>query len=146
MPIGKRRALIEKGHPLVSVRRQAELVGVNRAGLYYEPKAREDKLTDIVDEVYTECPFYGSRKIALVVSERIDRAVNRKHVQRIMREMGIQAIGPSPRLSKPAPGHKVYPYLLRGYRIKNPNEVWSTDITYVRLDRGFAFLTAIIDC
>lgn len=147
MPLVQRRALVDS-QPTLSVRRQAELLSIPRSGLYYRP--RQASSTDLevrraIDEVYTEQPFYGSRKLSLVVSELLGRRINRKQIQRLMRDMGIQAIGPSPSLSKPAKGHEIYPYLLRGRRIIAPNEVWSTDITYIRLNRGFAFLTAVID-
>lgn len=148
MPILFRKQLIEPSDPMMSVRKQAVLLGLPRSSLYYKQR---DETSDVkamretIDEIYTKWPFYGSRRIAFVASERLERDVNRKQVQRLMREMGIQAIGPSPGLSKPAKGHKVYPYLLRGKVIERPNEVWSTDITYIRLARGFSFLTAIID-
>ena len=143
-----RRQLIEPADPVMSVRHQARLLRLPRSSLYY--KQREETLDvkamrETIDEIYTKWPFYGSRRIAIVASERLERGVNRKQVQRLMREMGIQAIGPAPALSKPAKGHKIYPYLLRGKVIEGPNKVWSTDITYIRLAKGFSFLTAIID-
>lgn len=98
-----------------------------------------------IDEIYTKWPFYGSRRMAVVVGEELDLPINRKRMQRHMRELGLAAIGPGPSTSKPAPGHKIYPYLLRDMRITRPNQVWSTDITYVRLDGGFAYLVAVID-
>ncbi len=140
--------MVDPKHESLSVRRQCDLLELHRSGLYYAPRLSingESGIMDAIDEAYTECPFYGSRRLVVVVGERVGRSVNRKQIQRLMREMGIQAIGPSPSLSKPALGHKIYPYLLRGKKISSPNEVWSTDITYVRLARGFAFLTAVID-
>ena len=148
MSTAERRSKIDHKHPLISVRRQAELLDLNRSGLYYRPrpvKNDETEIRRVIDEVYTECPFYGSRKLALTVGERIGRSVNRKLIQRLMREMGIAALVPTPSLSKSHPEHEVYPYLLRNREITRPNEVWSTDITYVRLAHGFAFLTAVID-
>ena len=148
MSLERRRGCIDTQHPAISVRRQAELLGVHRSGLYYSPRSRGYDDLDVksmIDEVYTEQPFYGSRRLSVVVSERMGRPVSRKQIQRLMREMGIQAIGPVPSLSSPAKDHEVYPYLLRGKKISAPDEVWSTDITYVRLSRDFAFLTAIID-
>jgi putative transposase len=148
MDLAERRELIAHNHPHISVRRQAELLNLNRSGIYYHPRPMrtdERRIRDLIDEVYTECPFYGSRKLALEVGERIGRSVNRKPMQRLMREMGIAALVPSPSTSQSHPGHEVYPYLLRDREITRPNEVWSTDITYVRLAKGFAFLTAVID-
>lgn len=148
MPVMLRKQLIEPADPIMSVRQQARLLGLPRSSLYYKQRGETPDvkaMREMIDEIYTKWPFYGSRRIAIVASERLGRDVNRKQVQRLMREMGIQAIGPSPTLSKPAKEHKVYPYLLRGKVVERPNEVWSTDITYIRLARGFSFLTAIID-
>src|SRR5206468_7214751 len=89
-------------------------------------------------------PFYGSRRMTYELNER-GWKVNRKRVQRLMRRMGLEAIYPKPRLSLPAPGHQLYPYLLRGVKIERPNHVWSTDITYIRLRGGFVYLVAVID-
>jgi putative transposase len=148
LPVGLRRTMMEPGDSYLSLRRQADLLGVHRSGWYY--KAAPLKLQDLqikhaLDELYTSCPFYGSRRMAVVLSERLQRNLNRKYIQRLMREMGIQAIGPKPNLSKPILEHKIYPYLLRNRALSAPNEVWSTDITYIRLSGGFAFLTAVID-
>jgi len=92
-----------------------------------------------IDALYTDCPFYGSRRIAFELK------MSRKRVQRLMRLMGIAALGPKPRTSKPAPGHKVFPYLLRGVSIERPNQVWAADITYVPVGAGFFYLVAIMD-
>lgn len=97
-----------------------------------------------LDEVYTKWPFYGSRRMAAHLSTP-DHEVNRKRIQRLMRLMGIEAVYAKPRTSKPAPEHKVYPYLLRGLGIARPNQVWCTDITYIRLLRGYAYLVAVMD-
>ena len=134
--------------PVMSVRHQTRLLGLPRSSLYCKPREESASVRivkEAIDEAYTKWPFYGSRRISVVVSEALGREVNRKQVQRLMREMGLQAIGPSPSTSKPAKGHKIYPYLLRGKKINAPNEVWSTDITYIRLEGGFSFLTAKID-
>lgn len=98
----------------------------------------------LLDEQFTRTPFYGSRKMTAWLC-RQDCQVNRKRVVRLMRDMGLQAIYPGPRLSKPAKGHKIYPYLLRGRKILRADEVWSADITYIRLSRGFVYLMAVID-
>lgn len=143
-----RRSLIDD-HDQLSLRRQCELLGLHRSGLYYEPVGASDEeellLRKEIDEVYTAWPFYGSRRIAIEVNQRMGFVVNRKRIQRLMRSMGIQAVGPRLSLSRSNPGHKVYPYLLRGHKVSRPDEVWSTDITYVRLARGFAYLSAVID-
>jgi putative transposase len=131
----------------LSVRRQCELLGLSRSGLYYEPagESPEDlRLMRLIDEQYTACPFYGSRRMTEWLSERGEE-VNRKRVQRLMRIMGLEAIYPKPRLSAAGKGHKIYPYLLRGVVVGRADQVWSTDITYVPLPSGFMYLAAVID-
>jgi putative transposase len=117
--------------------------------LYYEPvsdSAEDLELMRRIDEQYTRTPFYGSRKMTFELNKPGGKVkVNRKRVQRLMRRMGLEAIYPKPRLSNPAPGHQIYPYLLRGVKIERPNQVWSTDITYIRLRGGFIYLVAVID-
>jgi putative transposase len=142
-----RRALVELGHPALSISRQCELLGLGRSSFYYTP-ATETKenltLMQLIDRQYTEHPSHGSRRLTHWL-QRQGHAVNRKRVQRLMRQMGLEAIYPKPRLSAAAPGHKVFPYLLRGVAIERPDQVWSTDITYVPLARGFMYLAAVID-
>jgi putative transposase len=131
----------------VSVRRQCELLGLNRSGLYYEPAgetAENLRLMRRIDEQYTACPFYGSRRITAWLVEQGEE-VNRKRVRRLMRVMGLEAIYPKPRLSLAGKGHKVYPYLLRGVKVERPDQVWSADITYVPMTSGFMYLAAVID-
>lgn len=131
----------------LSVRRQCELLGINRSGLYYEPAATstdELALMGRIDELHLEHPFYGSRKIAQALSAE-GRATNRKCVQRLMRVMGLEAMAPKPNTSRAAPEHPTYPYLLRNLKIRRINQVWATDITYIPLAQGFAYLVAIID-
>jgi putative transposase len=129
------------------VRRQCELLGLNRSSLYYEP-ARETgedlRLMRRIDEQYTACPFYGSRRITAWLIEQGEE-VNRKRVRRLMRVMGLEAIYPKPRLSLAGKGHRIYPYLLRGVKVVRPDQVWSTDITYVPMASGFMYLAAVID-
>jgi len=142
-----RRHLVEVDHPELSVRRQCELLGLNRSTYYYEPTGAtpEDlRLMRLIDETYTACPFYGSRRITEALTRRGEE-VNRKRVQRLMRIMGLEAIDPKPRLSAAGRGHKIYPYLLRGVTIERPDQVWSADITYVPLPTGFMYLAAVID-
>jgi putative transposase len=139
--------LIEVGHAALSVRQQCELLGLNRSSLYYEPageSAENLRLMRLLDEQYTACPFYGSRRMTAWLLEH-GETVNRKRVQRLMRLMGLEAIYPKPRLSAAGQGHRIYPYLLRGVTIARPDQVWSTDITYVPLASGFMYLAAVID-
>jgi putative transposase len=129
------------------VRRQCELLGLNRATLYYEPAGETPenlRLMRLIDQEYTAHPFYGSRKMTRWLNDH-GQTVNRKRVQRLMRLMGLEAIYPKPRLSAPGRGHRIYPYLLRDVAIERPDHVWSTDITYVPLAGGFMYLAAIID-
>ena len=133
----------------VAVVRQCELAGVSRATVYAQkiphPVDALDLLhSRLIDEEYTRHPFYGTRRMVVFLS-RAGHLVNRKRVQRLMREMGLAGMAPGPNTSRQHPEHKVYPYLLRGVPIVRPNQVWSTDITYIRLARGFVYLVAIID-
>ena len=133
---------------LMSVRRQCRLLGLHRWGVYYQPvpAAADDlELMRLIDEQYLRTPFYGSRQMTLWLREKQDRSINRKRVQRLMRLMGLEGIAPGPSTSRPHPEHKVYPYLLRGVEVTRANHVWATDITYVPMARGFAYLVAIID-
>jgi putative transposase len=130
------------------ITRQARLLGLARSSVYYQPHVasaeRDLALMAAIDEIHTELPFYGARKIK---GELIDRGfvVGRDHVSTLMRRMGITAIAPHRRLSKPAPGHKIYPYLLRGIDITEAGHVWATDVTYIPMRKGFCYLTAIMD-
>jgi putative transposase len=139
--------LVEVNHPELSVRRQCELLGLARSTFYDEPTGATPEdlhLMRLIDELYTDYPFYGSRRITEALTRRGEE-VNRKRVQRLMREMGLEAIYPKPRLSAAGRGHKIYPYLLRGVKIERPDHVWSADITYVPLPSGFMYLAAVID-
>ena len=142
-----RRAMVERPGVDLSVRRQCALLNLARSGVY-RPKpvigAGDLALMRRIDELHLQLPFYGSRRMAFELNKE-DRGVNRKRVQRLMRVMGIEALVPRPGTSKPAPGHKIYPYLLRGLAIAEPNHVWAADITYVPMARGFLYLVAIID-
>jgi putative transposase len=129
------------------VTRQCELVGVARSSVYYQAAGESTDnlaLMRLLDEQYTRTPFYGVRRMTEWLHTQ-GHAVNHKRVARLLRVMGIEAIYPRKRLSQPAPGHQVYPYLLRGVAIERPDQVWSTDITYIRLRRGFAYLVAVLD-
>jgi putative transposase len=131
----------------ISLRRQCELLAVGRSGLYYEPvgtSAEELALMRRIDEIHLEWPFYGSRKLCESLRNE-GTVVNRKHMQRLMRLMGLESVAPKPDTSKPHPKHPVFPYLLRNLAISQPNQVWATDITYIPMAHGFAYLVAIID-
>jgi putative transposase len=141
------RPLVDPDHPELSVRRQCELLGLSRASLYYEPVPESPenlRLMRLIDQEYTAHPFYGSRKMTRWLVQE-GETVNRNRVQRLMRLMGLEAIYPKPKLSAAGRGHRIYPYLLRDVSIERPDQVWSTDITYVPLARGFMYLAAIID-
>jgi putative transposase len=141
------RPLVEPGHPQLSVRRQCELLGLSRSSLYYEPApetAANLRLMRLLDQEYTAHPFLGSRRLTAWLQER-GEPVNRKRVQRLLRLMGLEAIYPKPKLSAARAGHRIYPYLLRDVRVERPDQVWSTDITYVPLARGFMYLAAVLD-
>ncbi len=137
----------ERGPAELPLSRQACLLGISRASLYYQPvgpSQREITLKHRIDEIYTAYPFYGYRRIhAQLVSE--GHSINRKTVQRYLREMGLEAIYPGPNLSKRDQAHRVYPYLLRSLAITQPLQVFGTDITYIRLKHGWLYLVAIID-
>jgi len=138
---------VDRQHPSLSIVRQCRLLDISRSGLYYQPIgiSEEDMaLMKLIDHQYLATPFYGARKIAAWLKSQGQR-VNRKHVRRLMRIMGLNAIYRHPRTSVPTPGHKIYPYLLSGLKITQPNQVWAADITYIPMARGFLYLVAIID-
>lgn len=145
-----RRTWIEPDAPL-AVKRQCDLAAVCRATTYAQ-RAHENEPMDefnlllcrLIDEEYTQHPFYGTRRMVVFLGLQ-GHTVNRKRVQRLMRTMGLASMAPGPHTSVPHPEHKVYPYLLRGVDITRPNQAWSTDITYIRLAQGFSYLVAIMD-
>jgi putative transposase len=139
--------VVDRHHPSLSIKRQCRLLDISRSGLYYQPKGiSEEDLTlmKLIDRQYLMTPYYGARKIAAWLKGQ-SYSVNRKRVRRLMRLMGLKAIYRRPRTSKPAPGRKIYPYLLGGLKITRPNQVWAADITYIPMARGFLYLVAIID-
>ena len=143
----EKRAAVEPDHPELSVARQCELLDLSRASYYYRPvevSAEEGRLLRRLDEQYTKTPFYGVRKMTAVLRQE-GYAVNPKRVRRLLRTLGLWALVPQPGTSRPAPEDRVYPYLLRGVAIERVNQVWSTDITYIRLRSGFAYLAAVLD-
>ena len=143
-----REAMLDRDHPALSVRRQCTLLSLARSGVYRPKRSANDdadlELMRRIDELFMAWPFLGSRRMTALLRAE-GQAINRKRVQRLMRTMGIAALGPKPRTTKPAPGHKIFPYLLRDMAIDRPNQVWAADITYVPIGRGFLYLVAIID-
>lgn len=139
--------MIDLNNPDLSVRQQCGLLEVNRSTLYYVPKDYDEytiKLMHMIDEQFTKTPFYGVPRMTACL-QRKGHQVNHKRVERLYKIMGLETIYPKRNLSKRHPEHKIYPYLLRGMEIKRVNQVWSTDITYIRLSKGFVYLVAIID-
>jgi putative transposase len=131
----------------LSLRRQCALLGVSRSSLYYAPSGESEEnlqLMRLIDEQYTRRPFFGSRRMAVWLRDQ-GHAVNRKRVTRLMEVMGIAAVYPKPKLSQPGEGHTIYPYLLEGVEVSRVNQVWSTDITYIRMAGGFVYLVAVMD-
>ena len=153
MSAPSRRAKLDRGHADLSIRRQCAMLGLARSGVYRKPRpaisGSSPGTNDLetmrrIDALFTERPFFGARRIARTLTDE-GWPLNRKRARRLMRLMGIEALGPKPRTSKPAPGHKIYPYLLRGLTIDRPNQVWAADITYIPIGRGFLYLAAVID-
>ena len=143
----RRREIVDRQHPKLAMVRQCALMGISRSSLYYRPRGTSPEdlaIMKLIDQQYLTTPFYGSRRMVAWL-QRQDHQVSRKRVQRLMRTMGLQAIYRRPRTSLPAPGHKVYPYLLGGMDITRPNQVWASDITYIPMARGFLYLVAIMD-
>lgn len=138
--------MISTGSAL-SVTRQAKLLSVSRSSVYYRPKPESQEELDLLkrlDELFTENPMYGSRRLQAML-KREGVLVGRRRIRRLMKKLGLWAVGPKPNTSKPHPEHKVYPYLLRGLLIDRPNQVWATDITYIPMRHGFLYLCAIMD-
>ena len=151
----RRLGVIDRGHPKLSLVRQCSLLGVSRSSVYCRHAEVDEydlEVMSLIDRQYLATPFlrsargqvYGSRRMTAWLRTQ-GHGVNRKRVQRLMRVMGIEAIYQRPNTSKPSPGHKVYPYLLRGLEIGRVNQVWATDITYIPMARGFVYLVAIMD-
>ena len=139
--------MVDRRHTSLSVVSQCALLGISRSSVYYRPMgvSQEDlALMNMLDRQYLATPFYGSRRFAAWLGNQ-GYCVNRKRIRCLMRTMGLEAIYRRPRTSKPAPGHRVYPYLLRGVKVTRPNQVWAADITYIPMARGFLYLVAIMD-
>ncbi|MBU0897795.1 IS3 family transposase [Patescibacteria group bacterium] len=142
--------LIDKNNEKINLVQQSKLLGISRSSIYYQPISVnvEDKIImDLIDEIYTAHPFYGNRKIKAELNLTHHIQIGRDHTRTLMKTLGLQAIYPKSNinLSKPNKQHKIYSYLLRGVKIIRPNQVWSTDITYIRLVNGWAYLIAVID-
>src|SRR5215813_14001605 len=138
--------MIDRSHRL-ALTKQAALLGISRGSVYYEPAPVSDSdlaLMRRLDELHLEFPFAGARMLRGLLAAEGSK-IGRRHVTTLMRRMGIEAIYRRPNTSKPAPGHRIYPYLLRGLTIDRPNHVWATDISYIPMARGFVYLTAVMD-
>lgn len=143
----ERRQCIETNHDKLTIERQCELIGISRSGYYYKPQTVNKEtlsLINIVDEIYTQYPFFGTRKMASYL-KRQGYVIGRKRVKTIYELLGLEAVYPKPKLSVPNKEHRIYPYLLRGVEVTKCDQVWSTDLTYIRLYGGFVYLMAIID-
>ncbi|TYC65079.1 IS3 family transposase [Stappia sp. BW2] len=142
-----RRGMAEPGHPALSVGKQCALLSISRSSFYYMPKGETEinlTLMRQIDEQFLETPFFGVRQMTWHLKNEGHR-VNEKRIRRLMRLMGLMPIYQKPNTSRPAKGHKIWPYLLKGLRVDRPNHVWAADITYLPMRRGFLYLVAIID-
>ena len=148
LSVQERRLLVDMNAPILPISVQADLLGLNRSGLYYKPvpPSEEDlHIKLLIDKIYTRFPTYGYRRICWCLNEKEHILINHKAVLQHMREMGIQAIYPRQNTSRPEPANKVYPYLLKGLKINHPDHVWSIDITYIPIKNDWLYLVAIID-
>lgn len=148
MTAADKRTLIDRNNSSISLSRQSELLNMSRSSIYYQPIIdTEDILAmEAIDRVYTAYPFFGSRKMRFALVDYDNIFIGRDHVRRLMRRMGIEAIYPKKKgLSEPHPEHKIFPYLLANLNIAKPNQVWGSDITYVKVIGGWAYLIAILD-
>jgi putative transposase len=144
--IAERKAMIDPEHDL-PIQKQAEVLEISRSTVYYEPRPISDEdlwLMRRIDELHLNYPFAGSRMLRGMLWQQ-GLEVGRRHIKTLMKKMGIEAIYRRPNASKPAPGHRIYPYLLRGMAITRPNQVWAMDITYIPMARGFVYLAAVVD-
>ena len=147
MSLAQRRGMVDRERPSLSTARQCALLGVARSSLYYRPREASGEnlaLMQAMDRQCLDTPFYGSRRMKVWLA-REGRCVSWKRVRRLMRIMGLRAIYRSPGASRPAPEHRVYPYLLRNARVTRPNQAWAADITYLPMARGFLYLVAVMD-
>ena len=138
--------MIDRSHPL-PITKQAKGLGISRGSVYYLPRpvpAADLAIMRRMDELHLEFPFAGSRMLRDLLNQE-GIGIGRRHVSTLMKRMGLEALYRKPSTSKPTPGHKIYPYLLRGMTIDRPNQVWAMDITYVPMARGFVYLAAVVD-
>jgi len=143
----QKKALIDWQHPKLSINKQCELLSLSKGALYYTPVPMSQynlDIMDLIDQQYLKTPFYGSRRMTVFLQTQ-GYTINRKKVQRLMQVMGLKGITPGPNLSKKRQENKIYPYLLKGLSIVRPNQVWATDITYIRIKSGFMYLMAVMD-
>ncbi len=139
--------MIDPGHPVLSIGRQCALLSISRSSFYYTPKGESEMNLDLmrrIDEQFLQTPFFGVRQMTWHLKNG-GHVVNEKRIRRLMRLMGLMPIYQKPNTSRPAKGHKIWPYLLRGLRVERPNQVWAADITYLPMRRGFLYLVAIMD-
>lgn len=138
-------------HPNLTISRQAEMLGLARRSYYYKPVVNETEQRRLklqlnaIDETYTQYPFYGTRRMQVELEQEYGICIGRERIRHLMQQLGLEAIYPKPNTSKPTPGHAIYPYLLKGLAITQPNQVWGTDITYIRTQEGFVYLVAFLD-
>jgi putative transposase len=149
LTLEQKRKAVEPGHQKITIYRQCELLGLNRSSLYYKPSGETEynqKLMKLIDRQYVETPFYGIDKMTAWLN-RQGHCVNHKRVRRLMRQMGLEAVYPHKKryLSMPDKEHRIYPYLLKDVQIEQPDQVWSADITYIRMHRGWVYLVAVMD-
>jgi putative transposase len=147
MSVERRRQMIERGHPNLSIVAQCRLVSISRSSFYYAPVPESPEtlaMMATIDAAFLDMPWYGSRQMARHL-QRLGHAVGRRRVRRLMAKMGLAPIYQRPRTSEPHPEHRIYPYLLRDLEITRPNQVWCADITYLPMRRGFLYLMAIMD-
>ncbi len=147
MSVDRRRQIIDVNHSQLSLVRQCELVSIARSSYYYRPKNESEfnlELMRLIDAQYLKTPWYGSRQMRRHLRRQGYR-VNRKRIGRLMRKMGLVAVAPAPNTSRRHPRHAVYPYLLRGLDITQPNQVWCADVTFIPMAHGFLYLVAIMD-
>lgn len=144
-----RKELLDGACQKISLTRQAELLNISRSSIYYTPVPEvsegEKKIMDVIDTIYTECPFYGTRRIRYELKRDHEISIGRERVGELMKIMGLKAIYPKPHTSTSHAQHKKYPYLLKGIQAQKPNHIWGTDITYIRLEKGWMYLVAFID-
>lgn len=139
--------MIERDNPDLSVRKQCEMLNLPRSGIYnkvLEISSKDKELLDLLDEIFLKFPYYGSRRLSKELNRK-GYTAGRTKVRRLMKKGCIEAIYPKKRLSIPGKGHKIYPYLLKGVNINRSNKVWAADVTYIRMEKGFIYLVAIID-